>query len=236
MADGVAVSFPELHALLRKNYYTLQRGAWIFRGHSRSDYRLVPSVGRMNHTSRSRAKLESSLMAMFQRAALPYLDPTPRNQWEWLSLAQHHGLPTRLLDWTFNPMVALYFAVEDHPDHDAAVFALNAEKKVPRSVIEKRDPLEIGMPMKYVPTAHIPRIVAQEGLFTVQPNVETPLDDQLRQGWRVDKITIPADAKRAFRYELFRQGVHRASLFTDVDGLAKHIRWQHTVTAFTADQ
>ncbi|MBI1926510.1 FRG domain-containing protein [Candidatus Poribacteria bacterium] len=225
-------NFSDLHALLREQYYTLQQGAWIFRGHSHLDYQLVPSVGRLRHTSRSRAKLERSLLAMFERSALPYLTSTPRNKWEWLSLAQHHGLPTRLLDWTFNPLVALYFAVEDNPDQDAVVFALNAEKKVSRSIITSGDPFAIDMPMKYVPTAHIRRIVVQEGLFTVQPDVETPLTEQLRPDWQIDRITIPSRTKEVFRYQLFRQGIHRAALFPDLDGLAWHIRWQHTVSPF----
>jgi type I restriction enzyme M protein len=158
---------------------------------------------------------------MFKRAALPHLDANPRNKWEWLSLAQHHGLPTRLLDWTFNPMVALYFAVEDNDDHDAVIFALNAEKKISQSIIDSGDPLTIDMPMKYIPTAHIPRIVVQEGLFTVQPAVETALNDQLRPDWTIDCVTMPSKAKQEFRYQLFRQGVHRASLFPDLDGLAQ---------------
>jgi len=224
-----------LHALLREHYYTRQRGAWVFRGHSHPDYQLVPSVGRVDHTSRDRAKYESSLVAMFRRSALPHLVATPRNKWEWLSLAQHHGLPTRLLDWTFNPMVALYFAIEDNIDHDAVIFALQADKKVSQSIIDSGDPLSIERPMKYLPTAHIPRIVAQEGLFTSQPDVDTPLNRQLRPEWQIDSITIPSNSKQDFRYQLFRQGVHRGSLFPDLDGVANHIRWQHTVSAFTDD-
>lgn len=235
MSEYTVATFPDLHTLLREQYYTLQRGAWIFRGHSHSGYQLVPSVGRLRHTSRSRAKLESSLLATFERQALPHLTSTPRNKWEWLSLAQHHGLPTRLLDWTFNPLVALYFAVEDNLDQDAVIFALNAERKIAKSIITSGDPFAIDMPMKYVPTAHIPRIVVQEGLFTVQPDVETPLNGQLRRDWQIDRIMIPSRTKEAFLYQLFRQGIHRASLFPDLDGLAWHIRWQHTVGPFTDD-
>jgi hypothetical protein len=235
MADVTAASFPELHALLRDRYYTMQRGAWVFRGHSRADYTLIPSVGRLSHTSRCHEKLEASLLAMFKRGALIHLRTQPRNTWEWLALAQHHGLPTRLLDWTFNPLVALYFAVEDNHETDAVVFALQAGKKMSETFIETSDPLGIDVPMKYLPAAQTPRIVAQEGLFTVQPHVAVPLSEQLRTDWRLDRITISARSKADFLYQLFRQGVHRASLFPDIDGLASHIRWQHTVRPFDDD-
>jgi len=132
-------------------------------------------------------------------------------------------------------MVALYFAVEDSPDHAAVVFALNAPKKISQSKIDSGDPLAIAVPMKYLPTAHIPRIVRQEGLFTLQPNVEVPLNEQLRPGWSIDRITIPLEVKQELRYQLFRQGIHRASLFPDLDGLAYHLRWQHTVSPFADD-
>ena len=89
--------------------------------------------------------------------------------------------------------------------------------------------------MKYLPTAHIPRIVLQEGLFTLQPNVDVPLNEQLRPDWSIDRITIPLEVKQGFRYQLFRQGIHRASLFPDLDGLACHLRWQHTVSPFADD-
>ncbi|MEI7700392.1 MAG: FRG domain-containing protein [Planctomycetia bacterium] len=219
----------EFHRLLLDRYFKLQRGAWVFRGHSNSIYRLIPSVGRLEHTTSSDEKLENSLLAMFKRGAVIHMQTQPRNKWEWLALAQHHGLPTRLLDWTFNPLVALYFAVEDGKETDASLFALNAGKKISEGFLESSDPLTIHTSMKYIPTTQTPRIVAQEGLFTVQPQISKPLGDQLQPDWQLDHITIPATAKAELHYQLFRQGVHRASLFPDIDGLASHIRWQHTV-------
>ena len=232
MVDLTAETLPELLTLLRDSYYTMRRGAWVFRGHSRASYELIPSVGRFPHTSRSYDKLESSLLAMFQRGATSHLRSQPRNKWEWLALAQHHGLPTRLLDWAFNPLVALYFAVKEDPGTDAIIFALQAGKKISETFVENYDPLQIDVPMKYLPTAQTPRIVAQEGLFTVQPQIAVPLSEQIRTEWSLQRIIIPAASKADFLYQLFRQGVHRASLFPDIDGLANHIRWQHTVLPF----
>jgi type I restriction enzyme M protein len=232
MTEYIITNFPDFHKGLRERYYTLQRGAWVFRGHSSVEYKLIPSVGRLQHTSRNRTKLEESLLAMFERQHFMYTNRVPNNRWELLALAQHHGLPTRLLDWSFNPLAALYFAVEQNPADDGVIFALNALKKVSQSKITSDDPLAITRLVKYIPTAQTQRIIAQEGLFTLQPDVETPLSGQLHDDWQLEKMIVPAKTKAGFLYELFRQGIHRASLFPDLDGLAYHIRWQHTVAPF----
>ncbi len=106
---------------------------------------------------------------------------------------------------------------------------------MPETLIESANPLRIDRPMKYLPSSQTLRIVSQEGLFTIQPNVTTPLADQLRADWQLDRISIPAAVKSEFLYQLFRQGIHRASLFPDIDGLAAHIRWQHTVRPLDDD-
>ena len=235
MKEYTITNFPDLHKLLRERYYTSQRGAWVFRGHSSAEYTLIPSVGRLRHTSRSRAKLEESLLAMFERQFFVHTNRVPSNRWELLALAQHHGLPTRLLDWSFNPLVALYFALEQDTTCDGSVFALNALTKVSQTQLASSDPLTATRLIKYIPAAQTPRIVAQEGLFTLQPDVETPLSDQLRTDWQLDEITIPANTKAGLLYELFRQGVHRASLFPDLEGLTYHLRWQHTIAPFRDD-
>ena len=88
---------------------------YYFRGMSRSHYELYPSLGRGNG-DRTGYYDEKRLIKEFRNQAITYLDKVPNNDWEWLALAQHHGLPTRLLDWTTNPLVALYFAVKDNID------------------------------------------------------------------------------------------------------------------------
>src|SRR6266566_1667455 len=119
-------SVPDLITLASEKYFTEPRGRWVFRGHSKADYGLIPSVGRGKHTAKSRERYEEGLFDIFKREAKAYTDTLPNNDWEWLSLAQHHGLPTRMLDWTYNPLVALYFAVEADEDTDGKFFALRA--------------------------------------------------------------------------------------------------------------
>ena len=143
-------------------------------------------------------------------------------------MAQHHGLPTRLLDWTQNILVALYFAVEANPDADGEVLALLAPKKQ-GSQSRSRDPLAIARPTKLYPHIVVPRIRAQEGLFVVCSELDTCLSRTLRTSWQLERLHVPREAKPRLRYELFRVGVHASTLFPDVDGLAARLRWQHSV-------
>lgn len=212
---------------LNARHFRSERWVWIFRGLSREEYQLIPTVGRISHTSSSREKFENILFEAFQREALPHLTSAPQNPWEWLAVAQHHGLPTRLIDWTYNPFVALYFAVEDQAEYNGVVVALRGIERV--KLLATQDPFSISEPMLYVPASVTPRIVAQEGIFTVQPKVETPLSEQIKSKCKLDRFLIEVGAKEKIRYELFRLGFHRGSLFPDVNGISAHIKWRNTV-------
>ncbi len=209
-------------------YFTAPRGQWVFRGHSNKEYRLIPSVGRTPRTSKSCRKYEEDLFNIFRREAQAYLNALPSTEWEWLSFAQHHGLPTRLLDWTYNPLVALYFAVEANYQVDSEIFALHASTQAPIEV-RNGSPFDITKPEKYFPTIVSPRIRAQEGLFVICAELESPLDKTLREDWELDRILVPAKAKEGIRYALFRLGIHASSLFPDIEGLATRLKWQHAV-------
>jgi len=222
-------SLKNLLAHASKRYFMEPRGRWVFRGLPDEAYALIPSVGRGLHTSKSRQKYESSLFEIFRREAHGLLETTPGDEWEWLSLAQHHGLPTRLLDWTHNLLVSLYFAVESKPETDGRIYALQALTKASQSTL-KSSPFTLVKPMKYYPKVVTPRIRAQEGLFVACAQIETPLDQALRSDWRMEYLCVPAPRKLALRYELFRVGMHESSMFPDINGLAARIRWQHTVS------
>lgn len=223
-------NFEHLLRLVRERYFAVQRGAWIFRGHSDARYRLIPSIGRIDHVSVTRDKAERSLLAIFRRAAVQYLDRIPASDWEWLAIAQHHHLPTRLLDWSFNPSVALYFAVSEGDTTDGQICALHAPRKIGDNERRRVNPLDIDRPVKFFPEIVTPRLEAQEGLFTLHAQVDQPLDNQLPVDWELEAINISATQKAAFRYLLFRHGIHEGALFPGLDGLARHVAWQHTVS------
>jgi len=216
-------------------YFAEPRGHWVFRGHSDIDYKLIPSVGRGQHASRTFVKYERSLFDIFRREAHGCVLTVPKEEWEWLSLAQHHGLPTRLLDWIHNPLVALYFAVEASTDTDGEIVALRALTKA-IAAVRTESPFELTSPVKYYPNIVTPRLRAQEGLFVVCSAPEAALDQSLPTRWRIERLRVPFARKAHLRYELFRLGVHASSLFPDVDGLAARIRWQHAISSPFAER
>lgn len=220
--------------------FSADRGDWVFRGHSKREYELKPSVGRASHTSKTRAKFENSVFDMFCRDARMYADPLPSSDWEWLALAQHHQLPTRLLDWTDNPLVALYFSVLAHSSHDGMFYALYAPCKAGKKELRK-SPFTINRPMKYRPDIVTPRLRAQEGLFVVCSDIEESLVDSVAKGkalcvkkakrWKISERVVPKDLKKEIRYLLFRLGVHHSTLFPDLDGLTQRLAWQHSISS-----
>lgn len=223
-------SLEKFTALCCSEFFTTEKSRWIFRGQASSAFRLLPSVARSPHTSSDRARYEKSLFEMFKREARAHPATHCANDWEWLSLAQHHGLPTRLLDWSLNPMVALYFAVESEAcrHEDGSMFALHAPKKASSDSLQK-GPFRITKSVKFHPNLVSPRIKAQEGLFVACFDIEAPLDHDLRPDWSIRKFVVPQAHKASIRYALYRLGVHASSLFPDVDGLASRLRWQHSV-------
>src|SRR5262249_1849147 len=97
-----------------------------YRGHSKSEFKLIPSIGRTQtyagHQKVLSLEDEAQILHRFRRRAFPY-DPGVAKAGYALFLARHYGLPTRLLDWTANPLLGLYFAAFEHTDAEGTLWA-----------------------------------------------------------------------------------------------------------------
>jgi len=125
------------------------------------------------------------------------------------------------MDWTRNPLVAAYFAVENEYDGDSVVYAYEKSGYVSTDAIP--DPFDLDVVARFIPSHITPRITAQAGLFTIHPKPQQPFSsDQLT------KLVIKQAFRKDLKYTLYKFGVHRAALFPGLDGLAKHIEWLKT--------
>ena len=203
------------------------RGRYLFRGHANVDWELEPAIDRSDFSGLQgeleRRDHERLAFAEFKRLALSHLRVSPRNDWEFLTLARHHGAPTRLLDWTENPLAALFFAVEPLRRSDAAVWCHTyIETEQALNLDETPDPLSVERVVLFRPPHVHPRVWAQSGMFTVHP----PGYKSLADPWGplpLTRIRIPVGSRARLRVELQRVGVHRASLFPDLDGVGQHV-------------
>jgi FRG domain len=203
---------------------------------------LETSIGRHLETYKKRGYNEADLLSdewqmleLFRIQAAAVLGRMPREGLETMVLAQHHGLPTRLLDWPHSPLAALYFAVERASNTDSAVWTLWLPKgfiyptgdRDDQMGAEHTNPWKLTELRGYFPSYEVPRVRAQLGLFTVHPRPTEPLrwNSQLPPGARLDRFVIRNKARKDIKRKLANYGVSRQTLFPDLDGLAEFIRW-----------
>lgn len=204
-----------------------QTSNWIFRGVADSrSHALIPKIGR--EAEKYSAALEHVIFANFKRRCRQFVDTAGFTDWEYLALAQHHGLPTRLLDWTTNPLIAAYFAVTSYPlDTDARLYAAKAPILIDPQTASS--PFECEDVVAFVPGAIAPRIVSQRGLFTIHPDPTAAWDRGLRSASTISDTTmfeIPAKMRGFFERKLFQLGVDPAAIKADLDGICDTLAWQ----------
>lgn len=215
----IITSFNQLHDAIM----SYARKIVVYRGVKDSSFQLVPKVGRLTFINKKDLeKEEKIIITRFKQHALPYIQIPCKNMWDWLALAQHHGLPTRLLDWTFNPLVAAYFAVEEDYGEDSAIYAF---KIGPSLDLESYpDPYKLTSVARFSPSHISQRIASQLGIFTIHPKPSEPYQSE-----KIDKFIIANSFRRELKFILYRYGITRASMFPGLDGLASHIQWLRAV-------
>jgi hypothetical protein len=243
-------SWSELQELLFTDSYNDNidriRSPYIYRGLSNFNYDLKTSLIRLKG---SYQELEFHLLRNFKKySSRP--DIKNKSDWEWLALAQHHGLPTRLLDWTYSPYVALHFATNEINKYheDGVIWALNYEnlkKYLPDNLNEKlnsvgsnsftidmlkqtyRNITELSKEksdfvVAFEPPSLDDRIVNQYAIFTFMSHSNAVLNE-----WLLDKpelyfrIKIPAKMKWEIRDKLDQVNINERVLFPGMDGLSK---------------
>lgn len=192
----------------------------IYRGIKSVKYPLIPKIGRLvpPDSVGSRERNEQEILRLFKERAFQYLDFTPATDWDWLAVGQQYGLPTRLLDWTENPMVACFFAVDEESEDDSVIYAYRDDSYI--STEKYPDPFKYKKVGKFVPKHLVQRITSQGGLFTIHPNPFEPFESN-----DMDKIIIPNQIRTNLKKTLNKYGVDQFTLFPGLDGLAAHIEW-----------
>jgi hypothetical protein len=231
------------------------RDSGVYRGAAEASRPLLTSLDRLGGVDPPHVKtgLEEHILRNFIRYSRPYFETPPVNEWELLVAAQHHGLPTRLLDWTYSPLVAAHFATLDRQICiDRAVWRLDW-KKVHRAfgfpelalliqdldelfvkggrfspwTLFNRDPKEKPFACMIEPPSLDARIVAQAAVFTLCSDKSQPFDAFLEEhglGEALTRFVVPAEQTARVRDQLDLASVDERRLFPGLDGVAAQMR------------
>ena len=232
-----------------------RRSTGVFRGSPDAGQPLLTALDKLGGAGapHGKADLEEFILRSFIRYSRPYLVTPPVNDWEVLVAAQHHGLPTRLLDWTYSPLVAAHFAtVDPAATTDRAVWRLDwkavhrrfglpelalliqdleglfGEGRTfsPSGLFAQRADAKPFACMLEPPSLDV-RIVAQSAAFTLCSDKRRPFDAFLEAhdlAGSLTKLVIPAADRGRIRDQLDLVSVDERRLFPDLDGVAEHLK------------
>jgi hypothetical protein len=226
------------------------RSPFAFRGLPLADDDLSNSLIRLSAGQIDIRKLELSLVRNFRKYAHAQAAAAVDTIWHWLALGQHHGLPTRLVDWTYSPFVALHFAT-DHPRHyaeDGVVWCVNfveANRLLPdrlKAILQEEhsDTFTVEMLGEFPslrafdalgrdpfviflePPSLDTRILNQFALFSLMPTPSARLDHWLEAHPKLfRKVVVPAELKWEVRDKLDQSNINDRTLFPGLDGLSR---------------
>lgn len=209
--------------------------SWLFRGQA-MDSALKPKILRL--TSKiDLLDAERQMFAEFKRANPLLVDPYRAiDEWDYLTLGQYFGLPTRLLDWSDNALTALWFATSLEIQHEnqrnsaAVIWMLTTTEADFINIDTYGKPFDADQTFFYRPRIIKQRINNQSGVFSVHGNDALrrgiSLLDMERYASRLVKLTIPHDHIDQIRSELNILGVHAFSIFPELEGLCDYLQWK----------
>lgn len=215
MSQYTIGSVLDLHVVFSRFNSEEGAGFW-FRGQADKKWDLLPSAARRNGMLLG---WDLDLLREWSNRAIAY-DTLPEELFEKMALAQHHGLMTRLLDWSKNPLVACFFAVCSEDNKDGAIYILNASS----IRAARKDDNNEGV-YTYIPRHISPRLINQGGLFTVHipPRALFPINPCIKNAneTNVRKLIIPKELKKEVSNMLDEYGISEVSIFPDLGGLSK---------------
>lgn len=247
----------------------LDSNRYYFRGQSDTSWPLLPKltrnsvltdlfrsrkiIAKKNVSDKTIEETQKYLLSRLQRYATQFYRSEISNissadDWEWLCIAQHYGLPTLLLDWTINPLIALFFATAE-AENEGSFFAMKLKEKKDRVdnsyyVGQEKDytlPFSVNQPTLVVPKINARRIDSQSARFIYMGHLgslkvsdmlwskeekecNSYCDDNKNVPWEsIEKIIVPQKQKKYIRTQLLSLQIHEGTMFPGIEGYAMHL-------------